>query len=161
MSAGQITARERIQWEARSWVGTPYHHQARVKRVGCDCIGLIWATGENCGVLCIDAGQVRRYLSYPRNPNPRRMGEALAEFLVEIPEDQAGQGDILWIQWRPGLPMHMAILASYEGRGTMIHAWMNLGAVVEHGYDNEWPSLVHSYWRYPGLAAAIEAGSEV
>jgi hypothetical protein len=27
--------------EARSWIGTPYHHQASVKHVGCDCLGLV------------------------------------------------------------------------------------------------------------------------
>ena len=27
--------------EARSWLGTPYHHQAALKGVGCDCIGLL------------------------------------------------------------------------------------------------------------------------
>jgi cell wall-associated NlpC family hydrolase len=26
---------------ARSWLGTPYHHQASVKGVGTDCIGLV------------------------------------------------------------------------------------------------------------------------
>ena len=35
---------------ARGWLGTPYHHQASVKGVGCDCLGLIrglWR--ELCG----------------------------------------------------------------------------------------------------------------
>jgi NlpC/P60 family putative phage cell wall peptidase len=31
----------RIVAEARSWIGTPYHHQASLKGVGCDCIGLV------------------------------------------------------------------------------------------------------------------------
>ena len=26
---------------ARSWLGTPYHHQAALKDVGCDCLGLV------------------------------------------------------------------------------------------------------------------------
>jgi NlpC/P60 family putative phage cell wall peptidase len=26
---------------ARGWIGTPYHHQASVKGVGCDCLGLL------------------------------------------------------------------------------------------------------------------------
>jgi NlpC/P60 family putative phage cell wall peptidase len=26
---------------ARGWIGTPYHHQASLKLVGCDCLGLI------------------------------------------------------------------------------------------------------------------------
>jgi hypothetical protein len=27
--------------EAESWIGTPYHHAARVKGVGCDCLTLL------------------------------------------------------------------------------------------------------------------------
>lgn len=27
--------------EARSWVGTPYQHQATTKGAGCDCLGFI------------------------------------------------------------------------------------------------------------------------
>lgn len=26
---------------ARTWIGTPYHHQAAKKGIGCDCIGLV------------------------------------------------------------------------------------------------------------------------
>jgi NlpC/P60 family putative phage cell wall peptidase len=33
--------RARIVAEARSWIGTPYHHQASVKGFGCDCLGLV------------------------------------------------------------------------------------------------------------------------
>lgn len=35
-------ARERILDEARTWVGTPFHHKARIKGVGVDCGGLIY-----------------------------------------------------------------------------------------------------------------------
>ncbi|MGR3492459.1 MAG: peptidase P60, partial [Shimia sp.] len=27
--------------EARRWIGTPYHHRASLRGVGCDCLGLI------------------------------------------------------------------------------------------------------------------------
>lgn len=36
-----MTTRKAIIAEARSWIGTPYHHQASLKDVGCDCLGLI------------------------------------------------------------------------------------------------------------------------
>ena len=36
-----MTTREQIVAAARGWAGTPYHHQASVKGVGCDCLGLI------------------------------------------------------------------------------------------------------------------------
>jgi NlpC/P60 family putative phage cell wall peptidase len=34
--------RARILVEARSWIGTPYHHKGRVKGVGVDCGGLLY-----------------------------------------------------------------------------------------------------------------------
>lgn len=36
-----MTIRDIIIVEARSWIGTPYHHQAALKGVGCDCLGLV------------------------------------------------------------------------------------------------------------------------
>ena len=33
--------RARIVAEARAWIGTPYRHQASLKGVGCDCLGLV------------------------------------------------------------------------------------------------------------------------
>lgn len=35
MTAAPIVA------EALTWLGTPYRHQASVKGVGCDCLGLV------------------------------------------------------------------------------------------------------------------------
>lgn len=32
---------ERVVAAARDWIGTPYRHQASVKGVGCDCLGLV------------------------------------------------------------------------------------------------------------------------
>ena len=33
--------RAAIVAEARAWIGTRYRHQASVKGVGCDCLGLV------------------------------------------------------------------------------------------------------------------------
>ena len=46
----EMSTPEAIVGCARGWLGTPYHHQASVKGVGCDCLGLIrgvWR--ELCG----------------------------------------------------------------------------------------------------------------
>jgi NlpC/P60 family putative phage cell wall peptidase len=40
MSNSPITA-DSVVAEARSWIGTPYQHQASLKGVGCDCLGLV------------------------------------------------------------------------------------------------------------------------
>jgi len=36
-----LSERQRIVASARSWLGTPYRHQASTKGVGSDCLGLI------------------------------------------------------------------------------------------------------------------------
>lgn len=38
---GQSNDGARVVELARDWIGTPYHHQAALKGVGCDCLGLV------------------------------------------------------------------------------------------------------------------------
>lgn len=38
---GDRLLNDRVIEIARSWIGTPYHHQASRKAVGCDCLGLV------------------------------------------------------------------------------------------------------------------------
>ena len=50
--------RQAVVAEARSWVSTPYHSRARIKGVGVDCVQIIAAVYEACGVLPpIDVGK--------------------------------------------------------------------------------------------------------
>lgn len=156
--------------EARRWAGTPYHHQARLKGVGVDCAGLIIGVGAALGIMPFDEIRFREFANYARQPNPNQMRRALEAHLVEIPEHVAGEGDVMWLEWRVGLPMHLAICATVadepeqelsalwgqvvmSGRSTMIHATSEVGRVVEHGFADPWPDRVNSFWRYPGLAA--------
>lgn len=152
--------------EARTWVGTAFAHQAAEKGVGCDCGGLIRGVGVAAGVLEMTAEDWRPWAAYARAPNPRRMGEAMRLFLRRIRPSQALPGDVLWLQWREDLPMHLAILADFKGRPSIIHAYSGAvsrdfpeGRVVEHGYGAEWPARLHSAWRYPGFALRATPGA--
>lgn len=138
--------------EAREWVGTPYHHQAAVKGVGCDCGGLIRAVGANTALMHFERQEWKRFAAYGRTPNPRQMERVLHHYLVRIPPSRARLGDVMWIEWRENLPMHLAILSEHDGRPTMIHAFADAGAVVEHGFTPEWRARVVSWWRFPGIA---------
>lgn len=51
--------REEVIAEARGWLGTPWHHQASLKGVGCDCIGFIR------GVAQPFVGEIAIPLDYP------------------------------------------------------------------------------------------------
>lgn len=45
------TLRLRVAAEARSWLGTPYHSHARVKGAGVDCVHMLCAVYEACGLV--------------------------------------------------------------------------------------------------------------
>lgn len=134
---------------ARDWVGTPYQHQHRMKGVGCDCVNLVIAVGLELGILDWTPEAFAKFRGYTRAPNPARMRLAMETFLVELPAGTPPEpGDIAWIGWARGLPMHLAIITG----PTMIHAFSDARAVVEHGIDGLWRSRFHSIWRFPGVA---------
>lgn len=137
--------------EARTWVGTKYQHQAMVKGSGCDCVGLISAVGRDTGAFNITDEDIKAYSGYGRLPNPRKMGEVIKKHLVPIDESEADVGDIVWIEWKQGLPMHLALIGEHNGKKTLIHAYSRARKVTEHRFGDEWRAMVSSYWRYPWL----------
>lgn len=140
--------------EARLWLGTPYKHQHMLRGVGVDCIGLVWGVGEGAGVLTVDRAVAAQFMGYSRTPNPRRMKLALETFFVPAGDDVL-PGDFAWIAWDAArnLPQHLAILGEKRGKPTLIHADSVQGKCIEHGFTMEWPGLVRSWWRYPGVVA--------
>lgn len=51
MDALEAEQRATIVAEARSWLGTPYHHRAEVKGAGVDCAQLLHAVYRGCGLV--------------------------------------------------------------------------------------------------------------
>jgi cell wall-associated NlpC family hydrolase len=46
-----MTEREAVIAEAKSFLGTKFHHRGRVKGVGVDCIGYMLEVYERCGII--------------------------------------------------------------------------------------------------------------
>lgn len=112
--------RTRALEEARSWIGTPYRHQASTKGAGADCLGLlrgIWRA---------------LYGEEPESPPPYRpdwaerdaaemLLSAARRRLVELQPGTAAPGDVLLFRYGFGHPAkHCALLS---GKALMIHAW--------------------------------------
>lgn len=134
---------------ARAWVGTPFQHRQALLGVGCDCIGEIVAVMRGLGQEPEPEDYADLY--YSRIPNPRMMGAKLSKYFdrLDFPiRSPAPDGAIAWIEWRDRLPMHLAIMATFEGRRTMIHAYEHVGAVVEHTFSKEWQRRVNSWWKF-------------
>ena len=146
--------RREIVLEAKSWRGTPYRHQQSLKGSGVDCVGLILGVGRALEILQITPDQWRPYARYARLPNPRRMEQAMGEFLVKLEDatlETAPDGCIAWIQWRPGAPMHLAIIDREPGQPVrMIHALSTVGECVHHIVNQTWEARIVSFWDWPG-----------
>lgn len=104
---------------ARGWLGTPYHHQAALKGVGCDCLGLIrgvWAEyygqePERPPAYSADWGEAN---------STETLLSAAGRHLIAIPIAHAAPGDVLVFRMRAGaIAKHAGIVSSPT---TMIHA---------------------------------------
>lgn len=108
-----------IVTEARSWIGTPYRHQASLKSVGCDCLGLL--RGVWRGVMGAEPE-----LPPPYSPDWAEAGAdtlvaAARKHLVEIDCAQVQAGDVLLFRWRDALPAkHCAIAGATSLAGATL-----------------------------------------
>lgn len=114
-----LTTRTHIVTLARTWLGTPYHHQASLKGVGCDCVGLVRGVWRE--IYGAEPGPLPAYTrDWAEALGRGTLLEAAQRHLVEIPPTEAQPGDVLIFRWRLTAPAkHCAILAT---RTTMIHA---------------------------------------
>ena len=140
--------REEIVAVARGWIGTPYHHQASLRGVGCDCLGLlrgIWR--ELVGPEPVSVPPYRP--DWAEAAGRETLLEAACAHLVGIDPESAGPGDVLLFRWRAHLPAkHCAVLS---GPGTMIHAHDG-AAVAEIPVAPWWGRRVAGAFRFPGLS---------
>lgn len=109
---------------ARSWIGTPYRHQASVKGAGTDCLGLlrgIWrelygSEPETVPPYSPDwseaSGEERLWMAAERHLRPR--------FPAGVPEP----GDVLLFRMHAGsVAKHVGIFALRDGLPGLIHAY--------------------------------------
>ena len=112
--------------EARSWIGTPYHHAADVKDHGVDCAMLL------VRVYC-DLGLVEPFdpRPYTRDWFLHRNEERYLGFLLARSEEVRwpGLGDI--ILFRMGRCFAHAGIVSRVDPLNIVHAFANSGRVVE------------------------------
>jgi NlpC/P60 family putative phage cell wall peptidase len=142
--------------EAMSWIGTPYLHQASLKGVGCDCLGLIR------GVWRAFYGEEPE-VAPPYTPDwaeasaTETLTEAAARNMIAIAVDEAQAGDVLLFRWRDNLSAkHIGILvlagkATAAGgplHGRFVHAQQ--GAAVSLATLTPWWRRRAAYaFRFP------------
>ena len=115
-----MTSRQRaaIVAEAETWIGTPFHHAARIKGAGVDCLMLLAEVYERAGI----APHIEPPFYVPDwhlHRDAERYLEGLMQYARPI-EGPPSSGDV----------------AVFRFGRTFSH-----GAIV-----TEWPRLIHAYW---------------
>lgn len=140
--------RAAIVAEARSWLGTPYRHQASLKGVGCDCLGLVRGIWRAC--LGDEPEALAAYTPHwAEVGGEETLLAAAGRHLVPVPVDAAEAGDVLLFRFRPGCPAkHAGVLI---GTDRFVHA--HEGAAVSEGHLGPWwRRRIAGAFRFPGFA---------
>lgn len=145
--------RQQVVDEARTWINTPLQHQAMLKGVAVDCLGLIKGIALGLSLpVAPELAADHRLISYGAVPVGRTLIEICNRYLEMTREP--GLGDLLVMAF--GLnPQHFAIVSrvSIYGNPThIIHSYSAVGKVVENGVLIAKARIVGSY-RLPGVAA--------
>ena len=142
----QIILQDRIVAEARSWIGTPYRHQASLKGVGCDCLGLL--RGIWRGVLGAEPELPPPYSADWAEAGADTLAGAARRHLLEIDRHDVGPGDLVLFRWRDNLPAkHRPVSVSAP---RMIHAHDG-AAVTEVAICPWWRRHLACAFRFPGI----------
>lgn len=148
-----MTTRQEIVDEARSYVGTPFHHQGCAPGVGIDCIGVLRALGKRFdlkGSAELEAS--RALLAYGPDPDPKLLLEC-ERFMVRITWQDLGLGDVLMMKtlYSRGQPKHFAVVSRLNPI-YIIHAWAYVkSAVVENRLDDKLRGRVLACFRFQGV----------
>lgn len=107
-----LELRQQVLVIARTWLDTPYQHQASVKGAGCDCLGLIRGIWRTLYGIEPEA---------PPNYTPNWAEERGQETLLQaarrwlVPTENPKPGDVLLFRMRAGSPCkHIGILAAQD-----------------------------------------------
>lgn len=148
MGCDRLSAEDIVR-AARLWIGTPYHHQASVRSVGADCLGLVrgvWRELYGC-----DAEAPPPYSrDWAEASGIETMLAAAARHLQPLAAADAGAGDVLIFRLRAGaVAKHAAILT---GETTMIHATEG-AAACEVTLSPWWHRRIAGAFRFPSIPA--------
>ncbi len=114
---------------ARSWIGTPYLHQASLKGVGCDCLGLLRGVWREA--FGSEPEAVPAYTSDWSEPQGEEVlfAAALRHMRrVEAPEIAAGQ-IVLFRMRQGGIAKHLGIVSEGRSSPQFIHAYSGHGVL--------------------------------
>ncbi|GGB54994.1 peptidase [Roseibium aquae] len=150
--------RSAIVAAARSWLGTPYVHQAARKHAGCDCLGLVRGVWRE--VMGCEPETPPPYTpDWAERSRTETLRDAAARHLIGIDPGDADAGDVLLFAFRDRLPAkHCALLTTAidAPEPRILHAHEHL-PVCEVPLIPAWRARIRFAFKFPGVVSAQSA----
>lgn len=143
-------ARDEALHEAKQWIGTPYQHQASLKGVGCDCLGLV--RGVWRALYGDEPEPTPSYRAdWAEVSGEELLLEAARRWMIEIPIKAARPGDVLLFRMTPEAAIKHCALISHSGPpGRIVHAYWGR-AVTESWLGDWWASRRAVAFAFPEI----------
>lgn len=137
----------RVVAVARSWIGTPYRHQASTRGAGTDCLGLlrgVWR--EICGNEPVI---VPAYTPDWAEPGGNEVLLEAAQRLLILRAWPLKPGDVILFRMRDGsVAKHLGICGEAGDAPSFIHAYSG-HAVIETSLSEPWERRIAALFAFP------------
>ncbi|WP_342071273.1 NlpC/P60 family protein [Yoonia algicola] len=132
---------------ARTWLGTPYGHQASVKGVSCDCLGLlrgIWRT-----LYGIEPEPIPAYTRDWSEPQGvERLMIAAHRHFLDARDTPLAAGQVVLFRMRQGaVAKHLGVISEVGTMPQFIHAYQGHG-VVESPLSAPWQKRIAARFEF-------------
>lgn len=134
--------------EARSWIGTPYVHQAATRLAGTDCLGLlrgVWRAlyGQEPEVAPAYSAD------WSEAPRDERLWRAAERHLRGKVSTEIAAGDVLLFRMRDcGVAKHLGIATEVGTAPRFVHAYSGHG-VIESPMSAPWRRRIVALFEFP------------
>lgn len=130
---------------ARTWVGTPYHHQASLKGVGVDCVGLV--RGVYRELYGVEPPELINYSADWGDSNGNEdMVAAAYRHLEPVSLDDIAPGHVVLVRWQDHRVAKHAMIITGDNRA--IHAY-NRAPVTEIHLNDWWRQRIVYAFAFP------------
>ena len=151
----KLSLRSRVVKQARTWIGTKYHHQGRLKKSvncsgGVDCIGLVIGVADELNICDASGSPLSKHdkTNYSMHPEGEKLAFSIGAHLSSVEPAKMRVGDVLLFKfWKD--PQHVGILSEYPTGGFgLIHCNATSGSVVEQPLSDTWKRMITNIYRF-------------
>jgi cell wall-associated NlpC family hydrolase len=138
-----VTLREQIVEEARTWLHTPYHHHARIKGAGVDCVWLLIEVYRQFGLVADDFDPGNYSNEWYMHRDEEIYLGGVQRFAKPLPIEAEPQAGDVALYKVGRCVSHGAILID---RDYVIHANRRAGQVEITELRGQLAPYFHSFW---------------